>query len=162
MHEIAFCDRKFVQNNLVKGAASQNGRAWLLLISLTADSTTVLLGANIRKKCAMCQNVSASHFCHCLCALRILVYSGDLQRETEVKAPLLLQGGAGRAADVRATKCPSASTLPPFRHRPIAPAAPPHPPHGPRRHRQTGAGPRTANAPASAHNSQYYQCQKYL
>ena len=42
MHEIAFCDRKFVQNNLVKGAASQNGRAWLLLISLPADSTTVI------------------------------------------------------------------------------------------------------------------------
>lgn len=33
-------------------------------------------------------------------------------------------GGGDRAADVRATKCPSASTLPPSRHQPIAPAAP--------------------------------------
>ena len=48
-----------------------------------------------------------------------------------VKPAFLLQGGAGRDAVVRATKCPAASTLPPFRQRPTAPAAPPTLPTAP-------------------------------
>ena len=59
-------------------------------------------------------------------------------------------GGGSRAADVRATKCPFASPLPPIRLQPWRPPFPTHPAHGPRRHGPTCAGSRTTTPPAPA------------
>ena len=59
-------------------------------------------------------------------------------------------GGGSRAADVRATKCPFASPLPPIRLQPWRSPFPTHPAHGPRQHRPTCAGPRTTTPPAGA------------
>ncbi len=81
-----------------EGSAFQRGMA-LLLISLTADSDDQL----------------KSKYQH-----------SPIEKQTVLRIckRLMPSGGAGRAAAVRAAKCPFDRTLPPFRQMQTAPAAP--------------------------------------